>query len=298
MSKPGLERYREIIDDWQAFESACSEPLPFIARTNTLRTNASDLVERIAATGAGACQLPWASEAIELDRAPGGLIEHWLGLLYAQEAVQLLPVIVLDPQPEERVLDLCAAPGGKSTHIGARMRNTGCLVANEPNGRRQMGLLANINRLGLLNVVVTAYQGENFPMAERFDRILVDAPCSAEGTLRKESSMRDGASRAVIERLARLQRRLIVRAFDLLSPEGVLVYSTCTFAPEENEAIVASLMEQRDALVTPVELPVPSAAGLASWGEESFPTEVQGCRRIYPHHINSGGGFVARITRA
>jgi len=298
MPKPGLERYRDIIDDWDAFVAVRTTPLPYVVRANSLRISGTSLRTRLSTRGVEAHLLPWSQEALQIGCSPGSLIEHWLGLLYAQEAVQLLPVMVLDPQPHERVLDLCAAPGGKTTHIGARMQNTGCLVANEPNGRRQMGLLANVNRLGLLNVTITAYQGENFPMGERFNRILVDAPCSAEGTLRKESSMREGASESVIARLAKLQRRLILRAFDLLMPTGVLVYSTCTFAPEENEAIVSFLLNERDAVVHPLDLLTPTAPGLSAWAGEQYHPLTVGCRRIYPYHINSGGGFIARITRA
>jgi NOL1/NOP2/sun family putative RNA methylase len=227
----------------------------------------------------------------------GSTIEHWLGLLYVQEAVQTLPVIALDPRPGDAVLDLCAAPGGKSTHIAARMGGDGPLVLNEPNGRRQQALLANVNRLGVLNATITGYRGEQFPLRTRFDRVLVDAPCSAEGTLRKEPSLRAGAPKRTIVRLARLQKRLIVRAYDLLRPGGVLVYSTCTLAPEENESVVAHLLRARPARLTPLSLPGETAAGLASWGEETYPAEVRLCARVYPHQFDSGGGFVARFER-
>lgn len=161
-----------------------------------------------------------------------------------------------------------------------------------------MSLLANINRLGVLNTMVTAYQGENFPMQTSFDRILVDAPCSAEGTLRKEMGLRDGAAPGTIARLAALQRRLILRAFDLLAPKGILVYSTCTFAPEENEAVVAYLLQERDAQILPFESPIETSSGLLGWQGETFPEQIRRCVRVYPHHLNSGGGFLARITRA
>jgi NOL1/NOP2/sun family putative RNA methylase len=212
--------------------------------------------------------------------------------------VQALPVLALDPRPGERVLDLCAAPGGKTTFIAAKMQNRGTLVANEPSGRRQMSLLANINRLGVLNTLITAYRGESFPVRATFDRILVDAPCSAEGTLRKESLLQNGAPMHIITRLAQLQKRLLIRAFDLLAPNGILVYSTCTFAPEENECVVAHLLRERPARLIPCDLPVTVCSGLPGWLDELFPTEIQQCARVYPHHFDSGGGFVARITRA
>lgn len=297
MDHNNLLRYRSIIDDWDAFLEITESRLPHVVRTNSLKIAPSDLHQRLVASGIGATPYNWIDELFEIAEPPGRRIEHWLGLYYAQEAVQTLPVLALDPQPEERILDLCAAPGGKATFIAARMKNRGTLVANEPSGRRQMSLLANINRLGILNAMITAYQGENFPMTSQFDRVLVDAPCSAEGTLRKEPSLRHGATMGSITRLARLQKRLIVRAFDLLAPGGLLVYSTCTFAPEENEAVVAHLLSERAAAVLPFEIPIQVSSGITDWMSESFPAEVKQCVRVYPQHLNSGGGFVARIAR-
>ena len=298
MERNNLLRYRSIIDDWDAFLTVARSPLPHVVRANTLKIAPSGLQQRLVGAGIGVTSYEWTKELFEITESPGRRIEHWLGLYYAQEAVQTLPVLALDPQPEETVLDLCAAPGGKTTFIAARMQNRGTLVANEPNGRRQMSLLANINRLGVLNAIITAYQGENFPMATKFDRVLVDAPCSAEGTLRKVLALQHGASTGTIARLARLQKRLIVRAFDLLAPKGLLVYSTCTFAPEENEAVVAHLLQERAAAILPIKVPIVTSTGLTDWLNEPFPAEIQRCIRVYPHHLDSGGGFVALIARA
>jgi 16S rRNA C967 or C1407 C5-methylase (RsmB/RsmF family) len=146
-----LPRYRGIIPDWDRFLDACLRPLPTIVRTNTLRITPKDLRGRLLEQGISASQVPWEATLLEVDRPAGNTVEHWLGLLYVQEAVQVLPVIVLDPQPGDSVLDLCAAPGGKATQIAARMEGIGPLVANEPSGRRQQALLANVNRLGLLS---------------------------------------------------------------------------------------------------------------------------------------------------
>jgi NOL1/NOP2/sun family putative RNA methylase len=290
-------RYRAIIADWELFEGACSRLPPVSIRVNTLRTDLGDVRRRLHDAGIEARVYPWSDTMLQVDRPVGRRIEHWLGLFYIQEANQAIPVRVLDPRPEETVLDLCSAPGGKCTQISARMSNRGTVVANEPSGRRQQALLASINRLGALNVTVTEYRGESFPLATRFDRVLVDAPCSAEGTLRKEPNLRSGASLSTIRRLAGLQKRLIERAYDLVRPGGDLVYSTCTFAPEENEAVVTHLLRARDAHVCPISLPFATAHGLTEWGGTSFPSEVAGCVRIYPHHLDSGGGFIAHVER-
>lgn len=293
----GLTRYRTIVPDWERFVEACSRPLPHVIRVNTLRIGPDELLTRLRSQGIGADALPWEPTIIRLDRPPGRLIEHWLGLFYVQEAVQSIPVLALDPKPGETILDMCAAPGGKATHIAALMNNRGCLIANEPSGRRQQGLLANVNRLGVLNATITSYRGESFPTGVRFDRVLVDAPCSAEGTVRKTPSIGRGVPEGTVRRLARLQKRLVVRAYDLLRPGGVLVYSTCTFAPEENEAVVSHLLNERDSRILPLSLPVPAAEGLTEWMGERFKPDMAGCARIYPHQVDSGGGFIARVER-
>ncbi len=292
-----LDRYRPMIAEWDEFEAACARPLPTDARINSLRTTPEALRDRFAARGVTIEPSKWDPCAVRASQPIGRTLEHWLGLFYLQERVQSAPVLALDPQPGERVLDLCAAPGGKTVDIAIRMRNTGCVVANEPNGRRQQALLTNINRIGTWNVTVTEYRGQDFPASAGFDRALVDAPCSAEGTLRKQSTLRDGATAAAIARLARLQELLIVRAFDRLRLGGVLVYSTCTFAPEENEAIVSHLLRVREARVLPFEPPFPHAHGLSEWDDVTYEAGTDRCVRIYPHHLDSGGGFVARIER-
>ena len=292
-----LDRYRPIIPEWDAFREALRRPLPNVIRTNTLRIDPSSLHGRLLRQRITVSRLFWDETLLEIDRSPGGLIEHWLGLFYVQEAAQVLPVLALAPQPGETILDLCAAPGGKCTHIAARMQNRGTLVANEPNGRRQQALLANINRLGILNVLVTAYRGENFPQRARFDRVLVDAPCSGEGSTRKDPTLQQGIPPRTIHRLAEFQKRLIVHAFDLLRPGGTLVYSTCTFAPEENESVVFHLLGERDAHLTALTSPFVAATGLGEWNGRIYPPEMAGCVRVYPHHLDSGGGFVARIER-
>lgn len=294
----GLARYCEIIPDWEEFIAVCARPLPLTIRVNTLRTASEQVQQRLTHKGFSLTPISWADDLFRVDAAGvSKTIEHWLGMFYIQEAVQTLPVRVLDPQPGETILDMAAAPGGKCTHIAARMHNKGVLIANEPVGRRQPSLMANINRLGVLNATVTSYRGESFPMHTQFDRILLDAPCSAEGTMRKEPSLRNGATESAIARLSRLQRRLIVRAYDLLKPGGRLVYATCTLAPEENEGTVAHLLSERDARLEPIALPFNSAAGITAWNGEEYAREVSQCVRIYPHQIDSGGGFIACIRR-
>lgn len=292
-----LDRYREVVPDWTAFSDAASRSLPWDGHVNTLRAAPDDVARRLEERGISIRFAQWDPALFRASHPIGATLEHWLGLYYVQEAVQAAPVLALDPRPGERVLDLCAAPGGKSVHIAGRMQNTGLLVVNEPNGRRQQALLANLNRAGAWNVAATEYRGQDMPLGEAFDRVLVDAPCSAEGTLRKAHALRDGASKQTIDRLSRLQVRLILRAFDLVRIGGTLVYSTCTFAPEENEVVVAALLSQRRALIVSPGFGFPCSPGLDAWEGSSFPESMKDCVRIYPHQLDSGGGFVALIRR-
>ncbi len=295
-----LWRYKNLIPDWDAFVDTVERAAPASLRVRTGRVSPADLAARLLRQGITTRPWTWDPEILITDcLSIGATLEHWLGLYYVQELTQTVPVRILDPKPDERVLDLCAAPGGKTTQIASRMENQGVLVVNEPSGRRQPALLANLNRLEVVHAIVLGRRGEEFPLGGVFDRILIDAPCSGEGTLRKERSMRVGASQRTIERLSKLQKRLIVRGFDLLRTGGRLVYSTCTFAPEENEAVVAELLRHREhAAIESISLELPHAEGVRQWNGESYPDTVAGTVRLYPQHLDSGGGYVACIRKA
>lgn len=294
-----MERYREIIPDWESFWEALQRPLPTVIRTNTLRIDPSLLRRRLEAKGFDLEPLPWDETCFVVNGeiSAGSTVEHWLGYYYIQEATQLLPAKALGPKPGERVLDLCAAPGGKTTQIAQYMQDQGLLVANDSSAKRIQALLANIYRLGIKCAVVTECPGEKFPGEGNFDRVLVDAPCSAEGVARKFPHLRKGASLGTIQRLSALQKKLLARALALVRPGGIVVYSTCTFAPEENEGVVKDALEKGLAELVPWEPPVPHARGLVRFGESFYGQEMKGAVRIYPHHFDSEGGFIAVLRR-
>jgi 16S rRNA C967 or C1407 C5-methylase (RsmB/RsmF family) len=150
----------------------------------------------------------------------------------------MLPPLILDPQPGERLLDMCAAPGGKATYLAQLTQNRALIVANDVTHHRIGILRSHSDRLGITSIVVTRYQGQSFPMRMQFDRILLDPPCSAEGTYRTGKRPPLTEDPQVSYRLQRLQQMLLNRALELLRPGGTLVYSTCTYAPEENEEVL------------------------------------------------------------
>ncbi len=231
----------------------------------------------------------------------GNHITHNLGLIYIQEIASMLPAIVLDPKPDEVVLDLCAAPGSKTCQIAQFMENTGLLVANEINRKRIRGLIHNIKRCGLLNEAVIALRGQRIDkvLPDYFDRILIDAPCSAEGTIRKSKVVLYHWGLKNVQKMAKIQKGLIVSGFRALRPGGTMVYSTCTVAPEENEAVIAYLLEKfPEAELMPITIPhFKIRPGITQWQGESFDKRLRRCARILPHDNDTAPFFIAKITK-
>jgi len=228
---------------------------------------------------------------------PGNLPEYHLGRIHPQALTSCLAAPILDPVPDSRVLDMCAAPGGKTAHISELMENRGLIVANELSPARQSPLGHTLARLGVLNAIVTGYQAQEFPLRNRFDFILADVPCSGEGGFR---AVREGKTPAVKHRrlaMHELQKRIITRGFDLLAEGGVMLYSTCTYNPDENEAVVRHLLDVRDAQIMPVTSGLRQEPGLESRKEESYGPELAYAARFYPHRVDSVGFFMARIRR-
>ena len=236
--------------------------------------------------------VPWAAHGYYYDPAarPGLHPWHDAGVYYLQEPSAMAPAALLDPQPGERVLDLCAAPGGKSTQLARAMDGRGILVCNEISPKRAKILSGNIERLGIANALVLNETPER--LAERlpgwFDRVLVDAPCSGEGMFRKEEAALTDWSEATVAMCAARQRGILEAAARLLRPGGRLVYSTCTFAPEENELVIeAFLQEHPEFRPETVEAPW-FAPGL---------TDTPGMYRLWPHRLRGEGQFAAVLRR-
>jgi 16S rRNA C967 or C1407 C5-methylase (RsmB/RsmF family) len=177
------------------------------------------------------------------------------------------------------------------------MENTGLIIANEPYPNRHVVLNHTLSRMGVLNTVAAAYRAEVFPLKQRFDYILADVPCSGEGTFRMTSERSKYIEREGKVRLPELQKRILLRAFDLLKENGQLIYSTCTYNPDENESVVDFLLDNRDAELLSVDLDIRHEPGLREWGKVEYDREIQRAVRFYPHQLNSVGFFMARIGR-
>ncbi|MFB3764865.1 MAG: NOL1/NOP2/sun family putative RNA methylase [Methanotrichaceae archaeon] len=291
-----IDRYRDIIPDFDSFLAISSEPLPISARINTLKINSQILLERFVRKGIGCRPLSWYTLGLRLDvKSPGKLAEHTLGYIHIQEEVSMIPPLVLQPEPGETVLDLCSAPGSKTTQISQQMDNRGLVVANEPTLSRITPLRSNCERLGAINVAITRYDGRRFP-TYLFDRVLVDAPCSGEGRARKDLGICERSSLKRSLGLQALQKGLLKRAINLVKPGGVVVYSTCTYAPEENEAVVESVLGE--AHLEKISFSgLRDCPGIIEWNGEEHSNDLLLCARYYPHYNDTGGFFVAKLIR-
>ena len=222
---------------------------------------------------------------------------YQLGYTYPQAISSTLPVLALDIRPGQLVLDLCAAPGGKTTHIAQIMGDTGTVVANDRKHGRITALMANLKRLGITNTIVTNCRGEFLATGMQFNRVLVDAPCSGEGRYRLDGSGRLIHMKAGATDLPAIQKGLVQKGYDLLKPGGIMVYSTCTINPEENEAVVNHLLRKRGAVLEPWHPPLTWHRGVTEWKGREYDKSLHMCRRFYAHEIESVGFFLACIRK-
>lgn len=315
-----VERYRQL-GDIDALLDSMRRPLRRTARVNTLKATTAQVLQLLDDIAPEV--LPWYADGLVLNEgrgqaksqkpeakgqnresvgtAIGRRLEHFLGLIYVQEAASMVPPLVLSPEPGDTVLDISAAPGSKTTQMAALMRNTGLIVANDSSPVRVRGLVGNIDRAGCLNVAVTRLDGIRLaqPLAGRCDRVLVDAPCSAEGTIRKSAQALEQWSPDAFPRFAAIQRGLLQAGYRCLKPGGRLVYSTCTLAPEENEGAVNWLLARESgAEVLDWDLPgLVTHPGLTEWQGERYDGAVARARRILPQDNDTEAFFVALIRK-
>ena len=295
-----LDSMKEILEeDYEAFLAGFDGQRQYGLRVNTLKMNLEEF-ERIAPFHLK--KVPWISNGYFYDAedVPAKHPFYSAGLYYLQEPSAMTPASRLKVQPGERVLDLCAAPGGKATELGAALQGEGLLVANDINTARAKALLRNLELFGISNSFVTNEPphvlAERFP--EFFHKIMVDAPCSGEGMFRKNPAVVDSWQEKGPEYFSKLQREIIVQAADMLLPGGMMFYSTCTFSPLENEKTITHLLKERqDMEVVPMEDYEGFAEGLTSYKDEAFDESCKLCRRIWPHKMSGEGHFMALLHK-
>jgi NOL1/NOP2/sun family putative RNA methylase len=288
------------------FECSKSKPMKSL-RVNTLKINPEELKKRLLKKGWKIRQLTGYPEIVQVqsELEPGEIgttIEHLLGYYYVQEITSMMPLLALNPKPGELLLDLCASPGSKTTQAASIMKNKGNIIANDISVGRIVVLSANLERCSVTNTIITRHPGNE--LAEklnklnfRFDKILVDAPCSGEGNIRCSPRTFLEWSEPLLRALSKKQRRIAGSAIQLLKPGGEMVYSTCTHAPEENEEVVQYLLDNFDLEIMPVRLPIKTRPGITEWGGRKFSKELKKAVRIYHHDNDMEGFFLCKIRK-
>lgn len=296
-----FSRYREIIPRFEEFLEHLRRPLPLYFRLNELKCPDPEIVlSGLARQGVKAEPVPGFPNFYRVeprDFPLGNTEEYYLGYIYPMTLSSALPVMALEPRPGEYILDMCAAPGSKTTQIAQLSGDKAVIVANDRRLDRLTALVANLKRLGVASALTTIYRGENFPFGIPFDKVLVDAPCSGEGRYREGYEGELLYQKEGHTNLPAIQKGLLVRAFDLVKVGGVVVYSTCTINPEENELVVDYLLRKRQAEIVPCDYPLPHHPGLTEWEGRVLHPGLKNAARFFPHETESVGFFVAKIKR-
>uniref|UniRef100_A0A3B0N1N1 Nucleolar protein, putative n=1 Tax=Theileria annulata TaxID=5874 RepID=A0A3B0N1N1_THEAN len=284
------------------FFDANEQPLPLTIRTNTLKTKRKDLAVNLINRGANVDPIgDWTKEGLVVhsSKVPiGATPEYLAGHYILQSASSLIPVLSLSPKPNEMILDMCAAPGGKTTHIGQLMNNTGILFANDSNKQRCKSLVSNIHRLGILNSIVCNYKGEELlKVLPKMDRILLDAPCSGLGVISRDPSIKIKRNLKDLQRNSNLQKQLLSVSINLVKPNGIIVYSTCSLSIEENEQVLHYCLKKFNIKLLPLGLEIGSPAISNFRGKKFHPSISKFARRFYPHKHNLDGFFIAKIIK-
>ncbi|WP_202319484.1 NOL1/NOP2/sun family putative RNA methylase [Archaeoglobus neptunius] len=286
-----------MIDPSDEFIQYMLKPLRSSVRVNTLKADAEVVKENMKEVITG--DVPWCREGffVSIDDF-SAVPEHQLGIIFSQEASSMIPPVVMSPEPGMDVLDIAASPGAKTTQIAQYMENKGCIVANDVKYQRINILISNLQKCGVLIAKVTEKDGRYFGrFRNRFDAVLVDAPCSNMGMIRKNYKnirlwrLKDCYS------LSKLQKELLLAAYRSVKPGGVVVYSTCTLEPIENEEVVHYLLKNTDAEIENIKIPAQRTRPFLRFDGKEYLEEVRRCLRIHPQDNDTEGFFVAKLRK-
>lgn len=302
------KRMREQLGDeeFAAYEACFTKKVSSAVRVNTLKLSPEAFREL---APFDLQPVPWSKNGFYYEDSdiPSKHPYYYAGLYYLQEPSAMTPAALLPVEPGDRVLDLCAAPGGKSTELGARLKGEGLLVANDISHSRAKALLKNIELFGITNAVVTSEPAEKLALRfpEYFDKILVDAPCSGEGMFRKQPAIMKNWEQYGTDYYNDLQKQILPRAYEMLKPGGMLLYSTCTFSPEEDEDTVRFFLDRYPDMELVDAVPAERKAEFASFGfdtghekwMEKPLSEITKTVRLFPHKIEGEGHFLSLFRK-
>lgn len=296
-----VERYLKVFDGEEGAENflkACEKGIPPSIRYNRLKIQRSKLKERLEEKGFNLDTSTLTEAGLIIDESPfspGATTEYLLGYYYVQGIASILAVEALAPKPDELLCDMCAAPGGKSTHISELMNNSGVMYAIDINRMKIRALRSHISRMGITNSIMIRMDARHLPeLRFKFDRILLDAPCTGEGLLPVDWSRRRSRRPEDLEECATRQRELIEAAIQALKTSGRLTYVTCSIAPEENEEALQGFIEEGK-LKAEETLPQIKTRGLNNFGPLEFDKSLRGAARLYPHVQGTEGFFICNL---
>ena len=286
-----LKRYSELTDIDKFTESSL-KPLRKTIRVNTLKTSIQEIKSRFDLK-----PIPWCKEGFFINKlSVGNTKEHYLGYIYLQGAASMIPPLVLNPKPNDIILDTCASPGSKTTQMAAMIENQGLIIANDSKIDRLKPLTLNLQRCGVTNTIITRMEGHWFK--NRFDKILLDAPCSGIGTIRKSYKTIKMWNPQTIKKMSSLQKRLITNSFEILNEGGTLVYSTCTLEPHEDEAVVDYLLKRYDnAKLEKFSLDLKRGSIAEEFEGDVYSSEVKKCLKLWPQDNDTEGFFIPKIRK-
>lgn len=296
------KRYKKIFEaKYDTFMESNKKYLRRAIRINTLKAR-NEIADTLRAQGWTLVPVPWCAQGywIEGERLDiGNLLEHQLGHLYIQDPASMLPVEILRPQPGERVLDMCAAPGSKTSQMAAHMQNRGIIVANDADASRLAPLGVNLQRLGVANTVITRKDAREYKKYS-FDKILLDAPCSGTGTIRRSLKALTQFNPQQLHAFHKLQYRLLLTGYAALVSGGTMTYSTCSIDPLENECVIdAFLNAHPEAELVDITVNIQREPNILTHPEtgSSLHTAINKCLRIHPYTNDTEGFFVAHIRK-
>lgn len=293
-----LERYKKIFG--RDLKIGKIQPSEFIwsIRVNTIKISVKSLLEKLKEKNYELEQIPWIKEGFWVKNKENlsKNLEHTLGYFFIQNSSSMIPALVLEPKPDDIILDLCASPGAKTTQIAMMMKNSGVIIANDITQKRLKALRGNLQRCGVLNTVVTRIRGEVFwKTGFKFNKILLDVPCTGTGTLNprvfKETSL------SMVKALSKLQKKLLISAYNCLEKDGILVYSTCSLEPEENEENIDFAVKKLGLTTEKIEIKnLIFEKAITEWNGKKFDKSVENSIRILPSE-KTEGFFICKLRK-
>ncbi|MHA1987440.1 MAG: RsmB/NOP family class I SAM-dependent RNA methyltransferase [Promethearchaeota archaeon] len=298
-----IKRYIQFLglDETIELLKANEKPLIPSIRVNTLKITVSDLKERLIQKGFKLVQsewIPYAFNVIKETYNLGSTHEFLQGYYYLQNIASMLPALILNPKPNDVVIDMCAAPGSKSTHMAQLMKNEGTLILIDRNRKRIPALESNIRRMGIRNSIVMNMDAiDLLKLNIKGDKILLDAPCTGEGLIRLDPKRKKGRKLRDIEKMASIQKQLLKVGLNSLNPNGELLYSTCSIAPEENELVVHEVLEEEEIFRISKIMSTFGVSGLTEVYGKLLKEDLKYSQRLYPHLHDTIGFYLCLIKR-